>query len=585
MSVEPCSVIRMSDMLNDPEFWLDMESMGVVRESGQARAATRDSAPLLADDGSDPFNPSGHRRDQAITVLRDFTETLGAGEFEAAHDVLLDIAPHPTKDFPAASQVIGTGLRLLDTWYADKNIRPKDPLPIPNTNTPPAPIARDIIKHASQGQAFDSLVTLIENYGGRDLLEGTVFAVATMVLTRAALLGVSIEGVANQLLPEAKQTAARDREDRRAAAMAPPGRKKKGRHVSGNPAHRKTTQIDRDTLIEFHKWLGDQPDTPADEAEVMETLMSAARTLRLNPQTPIGIEGLTDSLADIEDEDIILMSLVTLVDYTQFRLQRDPDDEWEPTADAVLHAFGMFQAKTVLEGAVDADADVDPEERRRSYAETRVVAKVRALLEWLGAGRKVTGSGNLRRADVAEAAAMLGVDAGAATLHPTQSPLGDEPSDKPKRGVPMRDIPVLASWWASLRVLEVTQITAGQAGRGPEADRWLAEPLPPLDLSERLIGVFVSAAIVVDSFQDGDDPAFDYAVRQLMHGVDPEKSPRPDPSTHLLVVAKSMQKLKQLELAGLVEFDQAGDVFVPPALRGVVAHAVILTLNAVAGLD
>ena len=385
-------------------------------------------------------------------------------------------------------------------------------------------------------------------------------------------------GVANQLPTNAQQTAARARDARLAQARS--GRKgKKGRHQSGNPAQLELLPADRAAIRDFRLWLRDQPDPSVKEADFLHPLLLLARKLQINPHTPSGIEDLGEATMKFDDHEATIFSLVTLIDYAEYRLNRDKDDEWNAAKESLLYLSDEIQTRTALSSAIEADDEGDAEERRRAYAETRVVGKVAELLALIRGGRKVTATGDLRRADIAEVAAMLGVTAVGTN---TRAPVESEPADGPQPipALSMRDVVMLSIWWDVLQVQQVIQVSAGRVYPGPTAEHWLDEPLPPLDQAQLLITLFVTSALVTDSLRPGgEDAAFGYTIANLVHALAPDVVPDVSPDAPPLIVAQNMRKLRLLELAGLVEIDPVGTVFVPPKFRGVVARAVVVTLN------
>src|SRR5699024_3032793 len=101
-------------------------------------------------------------------------------------------------------------------------------------------------------------------------------------------------------------------------------------------------------------------------------------------------------------------------------------------------------------------------ERRETLARTRLVSAVTPLLEWLGTGRSCLPAGGVRRADIEEVAAMLGISAIGVSKRPPVTPSSqgdlfdavdrDQPLPSPGtiHALSMADVPVLAAWWRTL---------------------------------------------------------------------------------------------------------------------------------------
>ena len=569
-----------------------MESMGVRRNPGMAADLMRDFAPLLADEGIDLdnlsvndidtvnaalaraterynlelFTPTGKRRTQALAVLRDFIDQIRTGELDDALDALASIPSDPTPDQPSVAHVIGAGLGLLDTWYTDPNVGVPHMKADVIQGDPLSEAGWDILVQARQGQAFDSIGPLIMKYGGLAMLQGTALNVADVIYGIADVRGMSVKGVANQLLTDAKQTPARPRNDH-----AKHGKKQKKNH---QPSEELSPQ-DRAAVRDFRDWLRDDPSSSVDEARLFQEIVLYARSLGIDPHTPSGIEDLIGPVLDFDDPETILTSLVVLSDYARFRLERDKDDAWDAAGQSVMFMFQSVQTRMALSEVNQAGLQLDPDERRRAYAATRIVAKVPELLEWLREGRKVAVSGALRRADIAEVAAMLGIAAVGTNKRPA-------PSDDPTiYALSMHDVPVLAAWWEALQITAIIETQSDRVYPGPLAAHWLDEPLPPLELTELLMGMFIIAALgdAPAKTSDAEDEAMGFILANLMHAVYPDSALQPDARPDPAVVSIAMPKLRQLEHAGLLQIDPSGAVTVPPMLRGVVAHALLVTLD------
>ena len=136
-----------TDPFRDPEIRAEMERLGIVHEPGSAAASLAELAPLLAAEGidlNDPdgidigveelqaaldraterhnlelFTPVGAQRDAALRQLGRFARALADDDHDGAHAVLSEIGPYAHDGLPAAADVIGVGLGLLDTWLGE----------------------------------------------------------------------------------------------------------------------------------------------------------------------------------------------------------------------------------------------------------------------------------------------------------------------------------------------------------------------------------------------------------------------------------------------------------------------------------
>jgi len=370
---------------------------------------------------------------------------------------------------------------------------------------------------------------------------------------------------------------------------------KKAPHISGNPAKRDIPPADRSAIRAFSIWLSKQPVYAADvveEVAALTTLFKHARHEGINPNSPSGIEDLVDVVDEIEPDDpsVAVVSLMTLTDYIRFcKESSEGDDEWEDAEEAVSDMLEVSRFRSIgLLKAIGTANRLDPVERQEAYAATTIVAMVPRLLDWIGSGRKVTPSGGVRRVDIAEAAAMLGVMAiGVNKLPPIQSGepslFGDDQTIESEavRVMAMRDVPVLAAWWTALVHTHLIEISSPVAYPGPSVAGWFESDIPPMELSELLIGLFIADLITLDFQQNKlyGDHIVDLAIEYLQPAVAPENYNRPRPVIDHSVEMRVMQMFRSMEQVGLIEIDEAGDVVVSPELRGAVGKGILLTMT------
>ncbi|HLK78923.1 MAG TPA: hypothetical protein VKU77_35420 [Streptosporangiaceae bacterium] len=175
---------------------------------GLAAGLLRDLAPLLAQDGistasldlADPatlraliraverhnmarFTPAGHARELAAGTVRAAAAAIAAGDGPQAA-AILDQAQPESPDGSAATVAgcIGVALGLLDQWLsgcdpaAPAGLAARTRLPAGHWTGQRA--AAGILSQGRNGRAYASLATLITRHGGRDVLHGSVLAVA-----------------------------------------------------------------------------------------------------------------------------------------------------------------------------------------------------------------------------------------------------------------------------------------------------------------------------------------------------------------------------------------------------------------------
>lgn len=212
---------------DDPEVKAQMARLGIVHTPGMAAEMLRELAPLLAEDGIDLDNlgdtdldavnaalaraterrnlelatPVGERRAMAFTVHRLVTEAFAEGSFELARVVIDGIQPDPVGNLPSVAQVIGVGLGALDEWNRDPAIaRTIAQAAVPEWEPTGEQAARDILRAARTGTAFDQMGALIARHRGKAVLEGSLLAVAAAVIARAAHEDLDVRDLAGRLL-------------------------------------------------------------------------------------------------------------------------------------------------------------------------------------------------------------------------------------------------------------------------------------------------------------------------------------------------------------------------------------------------
>ena len=378
-----------------------------------------------------------------------------------------------------------------------------------------------------------------------------------------------------ELNGDAQQTAARPRNNH--ISNAKHGKKaKKGKQNSDE-----LSPTDRAVVREFRNWLCNQPGAAVEEARAFKAIMLYARALGIDPNTPDGIEDLIHPAREFDDPETSLTSLVLMRDYARFHLDRDKDDAWETAVESVTFALETLQTKMTLGAVNQAGLDLDSDVRRRACAQTLVVSKVAQLLEWLGDGRKVTVSGALRRADIAEVAAMLGI----AAVGTNKRPAGSDGSAIYARS--MSDVPVLDAWWGALEMAGLTYTISDRVRPGPFAAHWSDKPLPPLEPAEMLIGMFI--ILVIGDWptepSETEDEGMWLTLAHLVAAVSPNASLVSNEGNDPVVVELAMSKLRQLEQVGVVNIDESGEVTVPLALQGVMAHSLLVTLDELEDAD
>jgi len=562
---------------DDSELAAAMAAAGVVYSPGSGRRTLDQLAPLLAAEGIDLDNlPAdadldvvnaalaranerhnlelmtavGVVRDQALAVLREIAEAVADGRDDVAHDLIAAIEPDPEGDDQAAvSHVIGVGLGLLDTWFTER--QPAMPaVRAPRWTKPGRGAATDILAVARKGRAFAANDGLIRRYRGFTVLEGTVLAVAGAVQAVAAQTGTTVVDAAAALLI-----------DDAARAALPP---RTGRPAT--PASFRGTGLraaDRAVLAEFTAWLQVQDEiaapTPELEAGMFQQLLMLARSHDIDPLAASGIDPIIDLVLDAEEHagtEVTDSALLALDDYVAFRLDTlDDTAPWEEAQRSLQQLGDGHSPVEAVTAEIDASRALPESERFAALASTRIISAIPALLAWVGEGRRTTVRGSVRRADIPEIAAMLGIETGA-------------------RVHTVWNLPAVGAWWAALEDSEIVVIGNERVLPGPAAVDGSArtrsfddlEKIAVSFITHLILADLVTGEPVPDAAKSGD------AFAALMRAISTEV---PDVRTP---TARTTQTLDGMEQVGILQRTANGRLEVPAPLRATVATALTVTL-------
>lgn len=179
---------------------------------GVADALMEELAPLLAEEGIDLaalnapdletlqqamnraverrnmalFTPVGPTREIAVVTLRLIVEAISDGDTALAGAILDQVQPEsPDNEVATVASCIGIALGLLDDWLSGRD--PNAPADLrahtslPKGHWTGGRAAIDVLALAGKGKAFRSLHTLIVKQGSRQLLPGSILALAAAV--------------------------------------------------------------------------------------------------------------------------------------------------------------------------------------------------------------------------------------------------------------------------------------------------------------------------------------------------------------------------------------------------------------------
>lgn len=582
----------MDNPFDDPTFRAAMEQLGVVHQPGMAAAHLAEMAPLLKAEGIDLDNlgpeigleelnaamarateqhnfmlmtPVGVHRDGALGALRGVAEALADGDDATAEDILARIQPDPQPAVPSVAHLIGTALGLLDTWHADPAMAPKPMgIRIAKWDSVSRAAARDVVTLAKQGRAFDTVDALMINHTGKPLFRGAALAVAGAVAALARHSGRTVAEIAAE----------------RIGGTIPEG--------AAGSAFRRATGAP-DLVRAFARWAHAHPEdvsapTPDDAIQMLDALFGLAAEWKLNPAEADDVLELADGLVENRDgggsDGYVDNALSTLSDFAFFHVDTAPTEEWEFTLDEIekLRTAEDDPLADLLDTARERAMTVPEADRMAAIADLRILTAVPHLLDWLGTGRGVTQTGGIRRADIADVAALLGVSAIGVAKRTASVP------GEPLAVRSASELPVLSAWWEALRIAEVIEVTATRVLPGDAAhDVHRHGGLSP-ETQHMLVGTFVTE-VVLQATEDGSLAAQMIAAVMMTDlarlAAARPRLPEPDGGDEMSALFAQLRssahgELDPLAQAGLLQLSDAGEYVLDPALGEVIVLAVLL---------
>lgn len=620
----------MTSPFDDLDFAARLAQSGIVHEPGLADRTLRELAPLLAEEGIDLddldesdldavnaalaraaerqnlklFTPLGAHRAQALTLLGDVAEAIAHGDDERGEALLAQIQPDATDNVPSVAHVIGVSLGVLDAWNTDPALRAAlAGTRVPQWDKPSRAAATDILALSRKGRAFDAIGSLHRRHSGLAIFRGAVLVVAASLISRAAHEKLPVHQLKDRALGEHSAEVPRAEPVHKGTGNG--AAFTRNRKPASAPAGRRATSTDTVSL-EFGAWLKGRDTIAApsisEEVAALEALLALARRASLDLHDPLDIDEFVDLLFEVEDPDqpeVVDSAMAVLHDHVLFRIDTSEDVEhWEEARQIVEEALDeRFDEDDPLSLALESGREVAPDVRRDALAQTRIVSAVKELLAWIGDGRQVSPSGGVRRTDIQTVAGMLGVSAvGANKRAPLDAGLAsgfglDAPLPEPPviHALSMHDVPMLAAWWEALATTDVIETSATRVRRGPAAAAWVSGAVPPHDLAEMVVGVFVMSVLTKQLEQPSvffEEGVTAEAIRLLLRALAPELAQGDGVETEglsSLLRPRALSTLRHFRRAGLVHGHEQGEAVVPPPLRVAVARGVILALTMLAG--
>ncbi|AXJ09136.1 plasmid pRiA4b ORF-3 family protein [Arthrobacter sp. PM3] len=175
--------------------------------------------------------------------------------------------------------------------------------------------------------------------------------------------------------------------------------------------------------------------------------------------------------AEAGDAGFVVSAIYTYIDFLS------DTGRWSGTAEQLAGVLDFLDAIGQQEddgAGVIGVPDVPEQEALDELSRLPLVRRATALLEWIGDGRPVTGTGALRLRDIEAAAACVGVAARGGTKRagaplPGTAGAADVPTVRS-----MYEVPLLAQMWAALETAELIKITSTKAVPFEGVDAFLA---------------------------------------------------------------------------------------------------------------
>lgn len=204
------------------------DGLNVVHRPGLADQMMQELAPLLAAEGIDMNNPesfdletlnaamaravdrrnfelfvaTGERLSYARTILRSFTEVVGAGDRELAEGIIWSVEPEPAdQDVASVAHVIGVSAGLVDSWLSTPDLAAQlRKIVVPAWGSHGRAAAADILALARKARAFDSIGALHRQHSGLAIVEGGALAVAGTLIALSKAQNRELGEVAAEML-------------------------------------------------------------------------------------------------------------------------------------------------------------------------------------------------------------------------------------------------------------------------------------------------------------------------------------------------------------------------------------------------
>lgn len=542
------------------------------------------------------FTPVGRDRERVFAALLEFTEQLALPDDEQgllAQRVLDSIVGEPTADRPSAAHVIGECLGLVDAWLdAGRYARVLSGLPLVPFASKAREVAAELQRMAASGRAFALLRPMLDRYGIELLRDGVMLLAAGVILALARFEHVDPALAFARLSGTAPPGPAAD-------GLVPPT-------VTGSGE-----------LVDFEMALVRLGDPHAAElAERLAALVGSPEAEGLRLQVPTDYAALLAVITAMPDDIDSASCHYALHSYVHYRLREvDPHSpDWAAAHALFPDGLGVDSSElSQVFDAIDEAQAIPIADLRNALVGLRPVVAVGALLRWIGPSRHTTAARAVRPGDIAEVAAMLGIEAKGVVRVSSGSRGGEAaglaahdppPGTQPRQRIYARSmwgVPALGHWWIALQVAGVIEVTATRVRPGPaiarEHNEW------PDDAAVTRLCAALVAEMLTDGLHTEDGWASDatmYVLEEVLQRAPELLQPagyrectqapigpgipqgdramtagRPRPAQ---IQQGATRRIRLLLEYGFAE-ERDGGIVVPPLLRGIVAQGILRALD------
>ncbi|MBP1325863.1 hypothetical protein JOF28_001095 [Leucobacter exalbidus] len=479
-------MVAQSNFFEDPEFLAAMQKHGVVHQPGMAAGIMEELAPLLLAEGidlDDPdsdlsleelnaafaraseqrnltlFTPVGRDRVNAMFYLSSLARAIELGQLDLTLQILGSVAPEETEDAPAASHLIGASMGLIDTWLSGPGADTALPVvAVPKWRGKARGVAQDLLVLARKGRAFDSLHSFTVKHGGKLLMYGAALAAVAVVLAVGRRDGVSVAR-AFEGLEAASETPGQSPVVHRVVDMR-------------SAAEQEAAAVFKASFAEWYR----ESDAPEDEIqEMLEDFVEnedRAIARGLNIHDAQDFTTIFNLNTQLESEGLRQHRGWMLETYASFRAEDAPDDNaWAEAAQLTEqeHETGGAINNASLKWAITAGDAMPPEQVQVALESSLLAQGTAELLAWLEKPQPITGSGGVRRVDIARVAQMIGIHAEGVAKEPDHAGYDRSPG-RIIYARSMFDVPELDAWWMALLQAGVIDLTSTRVKLGPQVD-------------------------------------------------------------------------------------------------------------------